>query len=571
MEEVNTIIYSPQMLWKDFESDLPLMETVISEEPFSSGFIRSVKFLGRDTGKGRVSIYGVYAFNKPNGKRQPKGTLLIIQDLYEPINYELINMYFKQGYNVLTVDYGGIGDGENYTSYPSNVDFATFENCEFTLNKVKETAKETCWYEWVAVMKYALSYLKIQDGVGKIGVLGIKNGSNIGWMLCGTDNRVDCFVSLFGAGWRAYKGKFKYSVDDDIEKDPERIRFLAGVEVQAYAQSVVCPVLFQTATNSPDFDMDRSVDTLLRVHSDDIEASGCLRYNCYAPRLRSVLDKSCMRNVDLFLAKYLLDFKIAIPFEPKLTFDVKGNEVNAKLSINYTDTKRTKRVSVYVSEGCLNPAYRDWNMMTELKSPTETEKNFVYKIKGNAEFLVCFGLVEYKNGITVCSKIQYKKIDKVVSRANKLVYSAKDKLSSFSVFDVKKYSSAGLYFCDEDYILTVQGPNEITGVSSKYGLISYKVNPNFLNLDDSSLVKMDVYCEDDTELDLVFMAGDDKGNETEYFAKIAISGAKVWQNIMVKATDFKSFVGRPIKDYSSVCAFRIEAETRCIFNNILMI
>ncbi len=571
MEEVSTIIYSPQMLWKDFESDLPLMDSVISEEPFGSGFIRTVKFWGRDTGKGRVSIYGAYAFNKTNGKKQSKGTILIIQDIYEPINYELINLYFKQGYNVLTVDYGGIGDGENHTTYPENVSFATFENCDVTLNKVESTAKETCWYEWVAVMKYALSYLKMQENVDKIGVLGIKNGSNIGWMLCGTDLRVSCFVSLFGAGWRAYKGKFKYSSDDDIEKDEERIRFLAGVEVQAYAQSVLCPVLFQTATNSPDFDIDRSVDTLLRVHSDDIEASGCLRYNCYAPRLRNVLDKSCMRNVDLFLAKYLLDFKIAIPFEPKLTIESKGKEVSAKLSINFTDTKRTKRVAVYVSEGCPNPAYRDWNTMTELKSPTETEKNFVYKIKGNADFLVCFGLVEYKNGITVCSKIQYKKIDNIISRDNKLVYSAKDKLSSFSVFDVKKYSSSGLYFCDEDYILTVQGPNEINGVSSKYGLISYKVNPNYLKLDESSLVKMDVYCEEDTELCLVFMSVDSSGNETEYFARIIIYGAKVWQNILVKATDFKSVFGRTIRDYSTVCAFRIEAETRCVINNILMI
>ncbi len=571
MEEVSTIIYSPQMLWKDFESDLPLMESVISEEPFGSGFIRTVKFLGRDTGKGRVSIYGVYAFNKTNGKKQSKGTLLIIQDINEPINYELINHYFKQGYNVLTVDYGGIGDGENRTTYPENASFATFENCKVTLNKVESTAKKTCWYEWVAVMKYALSYLKMQENVDKIGVLGVKDGSNIGWMLCGTDLRVSCFVSLFGAGWRAYKGKFKYSSDDDIEKDEERIRFLAGVEVQAYAQSVLCPVLFQTATNSPDFDIDRSVDTLLRVHTDDIEASGCVRYNCYAPRLRNVLDKSCMRNVDLFLAKYLLDFKIAIPFEPKLTVESKGKEVSAKLSINFTDTKRTKRVAVYVSEGCPNPAYRDWNMMTELKSPTETEKNFAYKIKGNADFLVCFGLVEYKNGITVCSKIQYKKIDKVLSRDNKLVYSAKDKLSSFSVFDVKKYSSCGLYFCDEDYVLTVQGPYEINGISSKYGLISYKVNPNYLKLDESSLVKMDVYCEEDTELCLVFMSVDSSGNETEYVAKVIIYGAKVWQNILVKATDFKSVFGRTIRDYSTVCAFRIEAETRCVINNILMI
>lgn len=559
------------MLWQDFESDLPLMDSILDEQPFGSGYIRNVRFYGRKTEKGRVLIYGVYALNKNVTKKQSCGTILLIQDLRDSINYELINYYFKQGYNVLMVDYAGKSDNDNYTVYPEDISYANLSACQDTINKLFYSAKETCWYEWVAVMKYALSYLKNQPGVYKIGVVGIKDGSNIGWMLCGTSDIPDCFVSLFGAGWRAYRGKFKYSSDDDIAMDEERIRFLAGLEVQAYAQGVTCPVLYQTATNSPDFDIDRSVDTLVRVHVDKKIDEDNGVYNCYAPRLRDVLDKSCMRNVDLFLAKFLLGYKVSIPFEPALTLTVNNNKVNAKVDINFSDTKRTKRTCVYVTESSINPAYRDWNLMAEHKSSVETEKSFSYTIKGNSDFILAFALVEYKNGVTVCSKIQYKKITEVVNRDNKLVYSAKDKLSSFSVFNVAKYSTAGLYFNDEDYVLTVQGPNEISGVTSKYGLISYKVNPKYLRLGENSLIKMDVYSEVDTMLNLVLMMVDSSGIETDYCVKILINGASVWQNIMVKGTDFKSAVGRTIKDFSLISAFRIEAETICVINNILMI
>lgn len=566
-------IYSPQMLWKDFDSSLPLDTSVVSENVYDNLIVQNLRFWGRQTDKGRVHVYATYAF-KPNAKPSSRGTILIIPDYDKTIDFDIMNIYVKQGFNVLMVDYRGkCDDVENYTVYPEEVGYANFATCGDRLDFAPETAKQTCWYEWTAVCKYAISFLQTKQDVGKIGVLGIKNGANVGWMLCATDERVHCFVSLFGAGWRAYEGVYKNADDNEIEMTDERIRYLAGVDMQAYAQSVKCPVLYLTATNSDKFDFDRSVDTITRVGAIEGSADNANdeRIVNYAPRLRGVLDKQCAMDINYFFSKYLLNFRIAIPSEPKLTLSVEGKEVKAKAEINFSDTKRTKTTTVYIAEGCPNPSYRDWNTMREVKSPSEIEKNFVYRLNGNVDFISAFVRVEYKNGVTICSKVQSKKVERIRARENKLLYSSKDNTGSFSVYDVEKYASSGLFFCDEEYLLSVVGPKEIRGIYSKYGLISYKVNNDFISLSENSILKMDIFAYEKATINLVLMAVDKVGSVTEYSAKLDLDGAVVWQNIMLTCKDFKSLLGAPIKNMSDIRALRIEAETPCVINNILMI
>ena len=48
----------------------------------------------------------------------------------------------------------------DYTVYPDKISHANYDNSSETFNYVKTTAKDTCWYEWCAVAKYAVSYAK---------------------------------------------------------------------------------------------------------------------------------------------------------------------------------------------------------------------------------------------------------------------------------------------------------------------------------------------------------------------------------------------------------------------------
>ena len=93
------------------------------------------------------------------------------------------------------------------------------------MDYVDESARETCWYEWVAVARYALTFLIEQNpSVSKIGVIGIKNGANIAWQLAAVDDRVKCAVVMFGAGWSAYKGINKFSDSDIVMNEERRLR-----------------------------------------------------------------------------------------------------------------------------------------------------------------------------------------------------------------------------------------------------------------------------------------------------------------------------------------------------------
>lgn len=587
----NKTIYSPQILWKNFDSLLPLEEETVSETVEDKTTFRDMYFKGRQTGEGRVRIFATYAYTGTTSKRALKGAILIIPDMSESIDRDLMKYYLKQGYNVLMVDYRGKYEGaEHYTEYTADVEYANYATSGRALDYADNTAIETSWYEWVAVMKYAVSFLRSQPDVRNVGVFGIKNGADVGWMLCGTETRIDCFAAAFAAGWRAYKGVFKYA-EKDIAMDEERIRFLAGVEAQAYAQHVKCPVFFATATNSSEFDVDRSVDTLSRFftpseggnyqmeqyyfepkNGNSAERDNqAVRYNNYAPGLNDALDKRSQIDVDLFFAKYLLAYKIVFPEEPKITLDLDGKNVTATLEIDFSDQKRPKKVDVYFSEGGINPAFREWNRMREKKGNSEVVREFTYKMNGNSRLIHAFAVVEYRNQITLSSKIITKKIEPIPSRYNKLIYSSTDKNCSFSVYNVKNYSQFGIFFNDSDCVMSKEVGNGISGITSKYGLICYKVNSSCYNLSDLSFLKMDVFCKEDTALKLILMLADDSGVSADYETVVYVNGADVWQNIMLKCAEFKQKSGLPIKDYSHTAALRIEADTSCVVNNILLI
>lgn len=562
---LSPVILSPVMLWEDFDAQQPLKESVIGEEVYGDAVYREMYFSGRDTKDGRVRIFAVYARSKSTGKKSNKGAILILPDASETINYEVINLYVSQGYSVLMVDYRGqYGDTENYTKYPDCISYANYEKVKDSLDEVPFTAKETCWYEWTSVAKYAVSFLSSRLEIERIGVLGIRNGANIGWMLCGTDARVDCFVPLFGAGWRGYRGLYKNGTEE-LHADDSMLRYLAGVDAHAYAQYVKCPIFFMTATNSRNFDFDRSVDTMMRI------SDGVINYTNYTPYFSDALNKNSRRNVDLFFAKYLLDFKLQFPSEPVLSCLVDGDTVSCDLDLDYSELKKPKNITVYVAEGAINPANREWQTSVPLKGLRDDKKSFTYKISGNADFVTLFAVIEYRCGVTVSSKAICKKVSNEAIIKQRLLYSSKDKLATFVPYNVAKKTVAGIFFEESDEIEYPEGANGIVGISSPYGIVSYRMNNQNVALTSNSLVIVDVYAEDFTTLKVTLMVELSPIETADYTAIVDLKGGAIWQNVSIKANDFKNSFRLSVKDYQKVVGLRFETETKCIFNNILII
>lgn len=594
---INGNLLSPQMLWKDFNVSMPSNPTYLSSDIFEGIETQSLYFSGRMVNRERVRIYGLLARKKIPVKGKPKGALLILPDCTNTVSYELVQEYAQLGYTVLMIDYrGAYPDTTNFTQYTKEIEYANYLNRGRHLDYVDVTAKETCWYEWVSCARLAISFLQEQPNVSKIGILGIKEGANVAFMTAGCDNRVDCLVPLFGSGWRAYKGVLRSS-GLDIDIDEERMRFLAGVEVQAYAPNVTCPVFYMTSTNSPDYDFDRSADTLVRIGenaSDEKSAktgSSRLNKNCfvnYAPRLKNYLDEYCRKDIELFLGKYLKDDNTYFPAEPKLELsvipisdklEIKGGskdssvigyELHCDVKAEFNERARFKSVSVFISEGVENYAFRDWNEMIPIKSKIESERKFYYVLNGNSSFVNVFVRVEYRNGVTISTLPVVKKIDFLKKRGNKLLYSTESGLSSFTINEPKQNLELGL-FVKTVGMLEIAEDAGVKGLTSDYGLVTYKVNKTFLSLNEFSIFMVDVYAKEFSNIKFTLITAKSNGETREHVALYSVSGAEVWQNILLKVTDFKSENGKSIKDYSLVSSLKIEFDGNVLFNNFLFI
>lgn len=580
---LSPIILSPVMLWENFNPAEPLNESNVGEDVYGNVVYREMYFSGRNTSdvsnaagnsqskdefsnSDRVRIYGVYARSRTTGKRSNKGAILILPDMCDTVNYEVINIYVEQGYSVLMLDYRGEWDGvDNYTKYPQAVAYANYKNVMNNVDDVDMSAKRTCWYEWAAVAKYGITFLKSREGVVNVGVLGIKNGANVGWMVCGTEKRVSCFVPLFGSGWRAYRGIFKNG-DEELTTNDNKLRYLAGVDAQVYSQYVNCPVFYLTATNCPDFDFDRSSETLARVPKD-VE-----NYIYYSPTFRDVLDDNSKRDIDLFFAKYLIDFKLAFPDEPALTCTINGDKINFDLKLDYSELKRPKHITVYVAEGGVNPANRDWQTATPLKGLREDNKQFAYTISGNCDFITAFAVVEYRNGITLSSKSVSRKVSADGElRQKKLLYCTKDKTGSFTAYSLKDKSLGGLFFKEGLAVEYSLGANAISGVSSGYGLVTYCLNNRNTPINSRSIIMFDLYTAKFTQLDIVIMVESAPLETIDYVAHLELKGGAIWQKINVNVCDFKNTARLSVKDYDKVVGIRFESDNKCVFNNILVI
>ena len=562
---METTLLSPVMLWRDFNATEPLKETIIGNETYRDFVYSDVYFSGREVSDGRVRVYGILARNRSAGKKANRSAILILPDADQTVNLETIKIYVEQGYTVLMIDYRGEWDGvENFTKYPDSIAYANYKNTQQGIDSVPKTARETCWFEWAAVAKYAVSFLSAQPDIDTIGVLGIRNGANVGWILCGTDARVNCFVPLFGMGWRAYRGIYKQNTED-LKPSDETLKFLAGVDAHAYAQYVKCPVFYMTATNSPDFDFDRATDTISRISKETDY------YVNYAPRLKDVLNKNCRRNADLFFAKYLLGFKAVLPLEPTLTASVFEGVLSCDVELDVSDIKRPKNVTFYVAEDSPNPAIREWKIIPAEKTVRDNLRTFNYHLEGNCNFVSMFAVVEYRSGVTVSSKVFTKKAEHKMDKPKRLLYSTKDKLSTFSPSRVKDKAVGGLYFEDESPVNYVEGGSGICGLNSQYGLVSYSVNSRDINLSDNSMFVFDVYTQEYCLLKVVLIVKKDELTTVDYTATVEIKGGYIWQNVVIKASDFKSDLRIALRDFSSVCGIAFETETKCVFNNILVI
>ena len=546
-------ILTPITLWQNFNDSLPLKEVTIKSMLIGNADFNYVYFSGRKTESGRVRIYGLYA----KQKGESKGSILILPDYKDTIDTEIVVHFSNLGFDVLCVDYYGENKNlSDFTKYPEDVSYANYEKCEKSFNFIEKTAKETCWYEWTAVARYGVSFLKSKNPKSKVGVLGIKHGANVLWQLSAMDKRVDASIFLYGAGWLAYKNTFKL-IGNNIEIDDERTKFLAGIDSQAYAQFVECPVLYLTSTNSEEFDSDRAIDTILRLNNKD-------SYINFITNSKSILDLHALNDCEIFFKKYISGEKTTLG-QPKIEIDVDGEDV----IFNVSATKKADITSVHVfsSFNDVNPKDRIWyNVLDYTQNKSGTYK-FKQRVFGECETIIAFTVVKYKNGFTVSSNYAYKKVNlKTSSSVPSLLFSSAKMPSNFTVENVNSKLLGNVFTLDRLYKLE-KGPCDIYGISSENTLTTYAVRKFADKLNSDSFIKFDVYFKTN---DTLIVSLKNAANN-EYFYKLKVEGDDSWQNIQLTLADFKNSLGQPIKNLNDVVSLSISALGTFMVNNFILI
>ncbi len=547
-------ILTPINLWDEFNSLLPLKETVLKSETIGNAVFNYVYFSGRQVESERVRIYGIYAEQK-NSKA---GTIVIVPSVEEPLDADLILYFSNRGFNVLAVDlYGKCESVSDFTVYPQTINYANFVESGRTFDYVDNTAKETCWYEWSAVIRYAISYAKEKNPNGKIGLLGVKHGANVAWQVTAVDTRVDASAFLFGAGWRAYKGVYKYT-QEEIELDDERCRFIAGVDSHSYAQLVKVPVLYLGATNNAEFDVERAVDTLQRVDNHNKTWQHFVNVSIDS------LDRNCLKNLEIFFSKFISNKKIKIPAIPKVYVEVDGEDVY--YTVECADFENVEKVQVFASSNDINPAERVW-LMPSCVSTNENNFTFKRRLYGIVDFEISYAVVRYKNGMTLSSKFTFDKFNvKSNSKIPNVIFSSSRLLTRFMFKEIKTELLSNV-ICDDRIKTYINGPFGILGISTKNKLISYAVKKFSNVLHENSFIKFDVYTNVPDVITIEFLTS----SGITFSRSVTLSPANKWQNITVELNDFKTDIGMPIKDFSEINAVCVSSKGDVAINNFLVL
>lgn len=553
-------ILTPLSLWSDFENLLDLNAETVSQKESDSMTVETITLSGRETGKGRVRIAAAFAWNTQSPAKE---TVLVLPDSCDTIDEKVLEYFVSKGYSALMVDYRGIWeDCEFYTQYPEDIEYANVSKCGRYKDFVDDSADKTSWYEWVIVGLYARKYIKERTGSDNIAVVGFRDGGEIAWKL-GVAEKFSCIVPICAAGWSAYSGISKY-VSQDPTMDDERYRFIAGIDSQAYAPYVKCPVLLLCSTNDKRFDYDRAYDTFSRINSKFVKES-LISYSVFTG---PCIDIGSCNNMLLFLDKNLGKSEINLPKPAEVSVEADEHQ-NLVAKVVLDDSDEIEECVTYLSEDCLDSALREWNICPVKQVVSNKERLYYLNIyeKPSTIFVLCH--VKYKNGFTVWSKIIVRKLNgkfRNMQKKNRVLYTNSYGTVGFSLADSKCNTVGGLLIADENALpKLVEKTKGIKGLYSPCGLSSFRINNPVYAPSTGNVLSIDIFCDKTEDANISFI---DRETGEEYSAVFNVIGG-VWQKIIAESKVFKNANGVPLDTFERELKFTVNSLSPFAINNFI--
>lgn len=553
-------ILTPTTLWNDFDDSAELNTQKLGEKVVDGISYESVSFDGRETGEGRVKVYGVFACSVEAPSAE---TVLIFSDSAESIDEDILKLFVERGYSAFMVDYRGEWEGvEHRTVYPENINYANTVKCGRYKDFVDETADKTTWYEWVALGIFARKFIVERTGNEDIAVVGIRDGGEIAWKLA-VARKFSCIVSVCAAGWLAYSGISKFKSDEQ-SLDSERYRFIAGIDSQAYAPYVKCPVMLLCSTNDSRLDYDRAYDTFSRINQEFASESVIV----YSVQCDSSISMESTNDMFMYLDKYLKNRQVFIPQPVEVNVSV-DEEQNLIAVAKFDDQGIVEAAGAFFAEDCIDPSIRDWTICPEAERISDYERKFLLNIyeETTTIFVLCYAT--YSNGFTVWSKMAVKKISgrfKNTQGKSRVMYTSRKGTDGFYVAEPRSLAVGGIFFTDSVMMpQIVTKAKGIEGIYSVRGLTTYRLNSPRYAPSKDNLLKIDVFCDEADEI--TFTIEDAAEHETYKYSQSVLGG--VWQSLIIESKLFKNVNGVQLSDYAHNLRFCITCDGNFAVNNLM--
>ncbi len=556
------MILTPVTLWKDFDESLPLMEQVVSERRERGVVFRDVNFYGRDTGMGRVKIFARYVFPAEAVKFP---AVMILFEAGLPFDESFIMRFVEAGYGVLAVDYCGERPESLYTVYPARVDYANFVRAGRRLDHCDDTAKETSWYEWAAVARYAVKYLRSKEEVSSVGAIGLRTGGEVLFKIAPYSS-LDCMVSVCAAGWLAYRGIEKFGGEKQPEFDEERHRFIAGVDSQSYAPHIGCPVLLLSAINDKAYNYDRVYDTFSQI------APSVEKAILYSAHGNGLLGSHSLKDIDLFLAKHLRKRNVFV--SRPIEFGVEENGAGELVIRGKFDPAgEIKEFGIFYTENVAAFKTRDWTRVLGSHDDLHGNEGLVPLplFSGSREALV-YAFVNYANDFSVTSKISEIHVTKEYAnskRKSRILYAEEDGRNGFTSFRRRARAVADCFAEDPVAAKILPGYGGIKGIAVGSGIISYRVGEPRFRPPEGVSFRFDAWSKSNTRLKVIFFR--DEEELAGFGCEVPIAGGGKWKGILLDPSDFKSETGLPLGSFEGIVSVVFLSEDETLINNVIWI
>ncbi len=548
-------ILTPNAMWGAFDDSSQINPQTLSSFEEDGTVFECVAFDGRDTGAGRVRIYAELAYSASEPQSE---TVLILPDSCETVDRELLKFFVGHGYSAMMVDLRGEWEGaENYTRYPENVSYANLKYCGRTKDYVDDSADKTCWYEWVAVGVFARKYIAERTNTENIALIGLRDGGEVAWKLASI-RKFLCLVPVSSAGWKAYAGISKYTAEEP-QMDEERYRFIAGIDSQAYAAGVKCPVFMLCSVNDERFDYDRAHDTFSRINPEYIYDS----VTAYSMNGNSYIASDCIDDLWMFLNKYLKRRHVFLPKPASVSVTADENE-NLIAAVSFDEAGIAEDFAVYLAEDCVDSALREW---TPCKNASGKKNAFLLDIYEKTSTVFVLASVKYTNGFTAWSKIVVKKISgrfRNMQPKSAIMYSDRYGTDGFSVAN-RAHALGGIILIDKDSRPELVEKNGVRGVYAEGGISTCRMNDPRYSPSEGSVLKLDVFCDNDCEFNLTL--GNLSTGEKYVYTVWVVGG--VWQTVIAESKNFKTQNGISLQDFSGQLRLNLNCGTGYAVNNVM--